>query len=300
MKKYILILTTTLTLFACTNTNTKSESNESSLNYIDSERDIYFKNDSLTLHPFEQFNIVKFERIDNESALSLKFNVIDTIQIIKASADKKNTRVIDQSIYIFDNNIKYDNVSATIKLKTVNGYIDRKTEIGKEYKMIYCYFSDSEFHRIDPASDDYNDGYYIVDIVPLNERFERESTNTNEMTTNTTEENISSSNSSEAILRDEVNQKITNKYFYNDENGLYTVIHFEPVNEGAPLGSMVLSQLKCDYAFSYEIIGNKIVTTFVKSGCGKTSFDRTFYYDGENGNLIFNIGAEAFVFTEKP
>jgi hypothetical protein len=63
---------------------------------------------------------------------------------------------------------------------------------------------------------------------------------------------------------------------------------------------MVLSQLKCDYAFSYEINGNEIITTFIKSGCNKTSFDRTYYYDKGTGNLLFRIGSEVFVFSEKP
>jgi hypothetical protein len=100
-------------------------------------------------------------------------------------------------------------------------------------------------------------------------------------------------------IQDLVNSKISNKYFFNEENGIYTVIKFEPV-DNAPFGGMVLSQLKCDFAFSYEIIGNKIETKFIKSGCGRTSSDKTFYYDETNDYVYMDMNGQKFIFTENP
>ena len=109
-----------------------------------------------------------------------------------------------------------------------------------------------------------------------------------------------SNNSSNDKLRDLVNEKISNKYFFNDENGLYTVIHFEPVNDGAPLGAMILSQMKCNFSFTYEIDGNKIDTKFLESGCGRTSTDRTFFYNESSDYIYMNLDGQKFIFRENP
>ena len=103
-------------------------------------------------------------------------------------------------------------------------------------------------------------------------------------------------------MKNIVNEKISNKYYFNDENGLYTVIHFEPIksDEGTdlPFGAMILSQMKCDFSFSYEIAENKIDTKFVKSGCGRTSSDRTFFYDQANDYIYMNMEGQKFVFKD--
>ncbi len=117
---------------------------------------------------------------------------------------------------------------------------------------------------------------------------------------NVVKDNSSSDNSSNDKIRDLVNGKISNNYFYNDENGLYTVIHFEPVNEGAPLGVMILSQLKCHYSFGYTIIGNKIETEYMESTCGNSSSNRTFIYDETNDYLYMEMDGQKFIFTNKP
>ena len=117
---------------------------------------------------------------------------------------------------------------------------------------------------------------------------------------NETKSNSSSNNSPDDIIRNKVNQKISNKYFYNDENGLYTVIHFEPVNDGAPLGAMILSQMKCNFSFTYEIDGNKIDTKFLESGCGRTSTDRIFFYNESSDCIYMNLDGQKFIFRENP
>ncbi|MCF8424866.1 MAG: hypothetical protein K9H41_11020 [Bacteroidia bacterium] len=117
---------------------------------------------------------------------------------------------------------------------------------------------------------------------------------------NTSNTNATDTETSNDRLRDLVNEKISNKYFYNDENGLYTVIKFEPLNEGAPLGVMILSQLKCHYSFGYTIIGNKIETEYMESTCGNSSTNRTFFYDEENDYLYLNMNGQKFIFTDTP
>ena len=96
--------------------------------------------------------------------------------------------------------------------------------------------------------------------------------------------------------RNYVNQNISGKYFISDENGLYTVIHFEPVNEGAPLGAMILSQNKCHYSFTYEINGNKISAEFFQSSCGNSSENKMLYYDMTNDFIYTMIGGQKFIF----
>jgi hypothetical protein len=107
-----------------------------------------------------------------------------------------------------------------------------------------------------------------------------------------TEENISQEDKN----RDIVNRAISNQFFVNDENGLYTVIKFEPVNEGAPLGAMILSQNKCHYSFTYDIAGNEIKCQFLQSTCGNSSVDKVFYYDLQEEQLYTLIDNQRFVF----
>ena len=186
MKDTLKLIFITLIFISCKDTNYQDEKSESSLSFLNQERIIYYENDSVLVHPFELFNVVKFKSIENEMHLDLVFDIIDSIQKTKinlysSNVEYKNIKSTDTTIYIFGDRllakgeVSINNYSATVKLKTDEGYITRKIVIGT-YKVIYGYFSDSEFHRIDPASDAYADGYYIVDIVPINNntKFERE------------------------------------------------------------------------------------------------------------------------------
>lgn len=174
MKKLILIAFTLFIFSAC-----KEQNNiESSYSYINNDRVVYYNGDSTILNPFEQFNIVRFEKFDTEGMGQwLVFRVLDTLQTISVNGNKKSTRTIDE-ISIRENNLPPDATEIVIKLKTDNGIstgvLTRRLENNKTYKIIYSYFSDSEFHRLDPPSDSYQDGYYIVDIVESDKKFERE------------------------------------------------------------------------------------------------------------------------------
>lgn len=116
-----------------------------------------------------------------------------------------------------------------------------------------------------------------------------------EKATNTSKSNVESTSDR---LRNKINEKISNKYFVSDENGLYTVIHFEPVNESAPVGAMILSQNHCDYSYSYTINGGSISIEFVKSSCGTSSSNTTIQYDETGDNLYMVIGGGKFIFKD--
>jgi hypothetical protein len=129
-----------------------------------------------------------------------------------------------------------------------------------------------------------------------------ESTSTNSATSKELSINSDSKVAADDNLRMIVNQKIANKYYLNTENGIYTVIRFEPLKSDResdlPFGAMVLSQMKCNFIFDYEIHGNKIDTKFIKSLCGRTSTDKTFYYDQDNDFIYMTMGGQKFIFKE--
>jgi hypothetical protein len=115
-----------------------------------------------------------------------------------------------------------------------------------------------------------------------------------------TKDNGSDDNSSSDKIRDIVNERISNNLFYNNSNGLHTALKFEPLNDGAPLGVMILSQLQCHFTFGYTIIGNKIECEYMESTCGRTSSNRTFFYDEANDCIYMNYEGQKFIFTETP
>ena len=115
-----------------------------------------------------------------------------------------------------------------------------------------------------------------------------------------TKGNGSDGNSLTDKIRDIVNERISNNLFFNNSNGLYTALKFEPLNDGAPLGVMVLSQLQCHFTFGYTITGNKIECEYMESTCGRTSTNRTFFYDEANDCIYMNYEGQKFIFTNSP
>jgi hypothetical protein len=178
MKKYSIIISSALLLLSCKQVNDNTKTTESSLLYISEERVVYYQNDSITIHPFEQFNIVKLDAINNEMFETLEFSIKDTLQTIRVLGNnipKQKYLANGNSLSICNyKDFISDEKGATITFKTYSGKLSRRIEKGNEYKIIYCYKSDSEVRRTNVATDDLIEGYYIVDILPLNEKFERE------------------------------------------------------------------------------------------------------------------------------
>ena len=179
----LLIAIGVLVIVGC---NNKADNNNlyNSLSFLDKDRIIYYNSDSIALHPFEHFNIVKFETVEAGAFENpyVKLKITDTIQSIKLnSGEIIKVKVLDSALSFEaeNDNSKYEypysNVSSVqYKFKTDEVPFFRTIEKGKTYKIIYVYQSDIEYHRIDPPSDAYNDGYIILDIVPVEEKFERE------------------------------------------------------------------------------------------------------------------------------
>jgi hypothetical protein len=147
--------------------------------------------------------------------------------------------------------------------------------------LIYLYFALCLYAALDKLG------------VPFNKMFVSDKEQTTNITNNNT---ASTSESANDKLRNKTNAAISNRTFTNDENGLYTVIKFEPANEGAPLGALMLSQMQCDFSFSYTIQGNEIDAKFLQSGCGRTSQDVKLYYNAAYDNITTNIGGQTYVF----
>lgn len=206
---YFICLIATIAFFSC-NTNTKN-ANINPLSIIDKSKTTYYNSDSIELNPFEFFGVVEFQRIDEGMVTNLLFKTLDTIQpVITEAGDKLNLKSLDE-IYISEAVYKTSNDEAEIKIVS-NGNIKlKKLKVGERYKMIYAYQSDSEFHRLDPASDDIHDGYYIVDIVPVGDKLAREFISLENVPNTTKNQNN--------ITDSEGDKKASGVTYYNNFNG---------------------------------------------------------------------------------
>jgi hypothetical protein len=109
----------------------------------------------------------------------------------------------------------------------------------------------------------------------------------------------SNSTSTNDILQDaketQINKKISNRTFYSNENGLSTKIHFESGTDIS--GVMILTQMNCEFGYSYLIEGNRINSEFYKSACGRNSSNKTLYYDEQADNIYTYINGQKFTFS---
>ena len=138
---------------------------------FDQQRIIIVDKKPLSLNPFELFDIMTFENVYTGMFMSLHF-VIPELKENIIFQEGLNKIIyngnFNDSLAGISNNVK-------IKLDCLSGdSLIRKIYQKKKYKLIYCFSSDSELHR-KPFPTEHNDGYYIVDIVEINQKFERES-----------------------------------------------------------------------------------------------------------------------------
>jgi len=141
---------------------------------FDEERIINVNNKPLVLYPFEMFDVMTFEGLSNTGLTeSLDFIVQESGERISFYGDN-NKLEFDESKWQYDMDFILD--KAIVLLKFDEGTLRRPLIKNRNYKVIYCYHSDSELWRY-PFPTESNDGYYIVDVLELNQPFEREKEN---------------------------------------------------------------------------------------------------------------------------
>jgi len=153
--------------------------NKNKFNDIDKEREIIVNKKPLVLYPFEMFEIMTFIGVETGSLnASLEFFVTETGHKFSFLDNNNN---IEMDELDFEEDLKTGSwvmkgQVAHILLEHDYGNIRRSLVKNRRYKVIYCFKSDSKLWR-NPFPTESTDGYYIVDILELNQPFEREKEN---------------------------------------------------------------------------------------------------------------------------
>lgn len=107
----------------------------------------------------------------------------------------------------------------------------------------------------------------------------------------------SDSNSDDIEVRPEraLATRIDNASFYYSEGGMNSSIQFTSENTGW-FGAATLNQLGCRFVYGYTLEGNKILLTYTGSDCGRSSPNKTFYYN-ETGDYVYTmINGQKYIF----
>jgi len=137
---------------------------------FDQFRTLIVNNKPLTLDPFEMFDIMHFVKVGTGYDNYLMFALPETGEEFYFNA------MHNQFTYNGDFNSDYEWTGnrATVILECATGEnLVRILQKNKKYKVIYDYNNDSELSR-KPYPTESNHGYYIVDVIELDEEFERE------------------------------------------------------------------------------------------------------------------------------
>lgn len=145
---------------------------------IDKERVISINNKPLVLFPFEIFEIMTFLGVATGSLnASLDFFVTDTGHQFSFLDNNNN---IEMDELDFEEDLKTGSwvmkgqvAHVLLKCDCDEDNIRRSLVKNRKYKVIYSFKSDSELWR-KPYPTESTDGYYIVDVLELNQPFERE------------------------------------------------------------------------------------------------------------------------------
>jgi hypothetical protein len=154
--------------------DSKNLSNINSLFYNGySKRYFYTSGDSNLVVPGEFFGIGELEGVS--TGLNLYFNFVfqKNNQSIGFDDQKNKFGFYEEPTY--DSNLTCTNCNRIfLDLETPIGTIRRDIERGKKYKIAFIYYSDLEANRTFPGRCT-NAGFIIVDIVPLGDKFYRDS-----------------------------------------------------------------------------------------------------------------------------
>jgi hypothetical protein len=88
---------------------------------------------------------------------------------------------------------------------------------------------------------------------------------------------------------------LENTIFTNNENGFETFLSFKE-GYSEQNGTMVMSQLGCQYVFNVTISKSEIDAVFFKSTCGNESSDTRLHYDKMDNSLSMKIKGQTFFF----
>jgi hypothetical protein len=147
-------------------------------------RTIVNGNDSVQLDAHVLYNIVRYEELSLGLGTYLVYTVIDSIQSyslkyelngvlrdtligIKGSDKKLEFADYNNNFKILDEN----NVEVVLELQNKN--ISRRIRKGELYKVLYRFVLDVNVYRDNLATCSYS-GYEIIDIVPVREKFYRD------------------------------------------------------------------------------------------------------------------------------
>ena len=174
MTKTVSFFISIMILSSCINKGIKSDMLPSIFSVINEQRVYQLENgDSIDVWPFHLFNIVEFTGVGNGMHESLNFKIIDTIQSCRIN-DKSQKYLTPEYNLSFsyetidDSNNEYVSISFHPENKIVKLFKNEK------YKILYYYQIEPKIHRSITSTDDFLEGYCIIDIVPLNEKFDKQ------------------------------------------------------------------------------------------------------------------------------
>ncbi len=136
---------------------------------IHKERIIWIDKDSIVLHPFEMYGIMRFGTIDYGLTETLQFTLNENEHFSFENAFK------DRTIYDQEGNRKsIFNIELALPSYAISDSIKRQLFKGVLYKVIFSYESVAmgRIHSDWGGEDDSH--YFIVDLVPIGSKFERQ------------------------------------------------------------------------------------------------------------------------------
>lgn len=148
---------------------TQKRNNSNPHENIDKHRRIYVEGDSLILHPFEIYREMKFDGVLCGLLFYLDF-----------SGNTPNSKVTFNDTFTsfsydgdFDERLSWTGTNAEITLVSLNDTLRRRIVKNHTYKVIYSYEQDDAVLRSNVPTDNVS-GYYVIDIVPVGQKFERQ------------------------------------------------------------------------------------------------------------------------------
>ena len=138
-------------------------------------RFVLINTDTLWLNPFELFCVLEFTGVSFGLNLTLDFKSVQNSEKYSFGVFEYNAKS-NQGKELISNDSGECLNCEKITIELENGYdslLKRKLEIGKTYNVIFAWNDDSLYMR-NPLPGCNSIGYYLVDVLPKNELFERQ------------------------------------------------------------------------------------------------------------------------------
>lgn len=180
MKKHPYLSVALLCVFAIVINGCKSGTGDCEVNtlqHLNEIRLVYFEGEEIYLSPFEMFNIVRYDSLDNGLWTLAQFTILDPIQkqvIYQKETDSKS-QPFDaitpySSMYVDIENDGADKKAFSVKLELLEGKLTRRIKAGETYKLKYYFHTDHQVMR-DNVPTEYRSDFRIIDIVPVGQKF---------------------------------------------------------------------------------------------------------------------------------